>query len=421
MDPEDATTPELPGRHLGRAPRRSPALGLSEADHSRFLWQRARLLSGTTLSFAIAAELTVLLAVFAPGAMTTTGLGITLSLILMHLAAHVMLAGRPSMFRVLTAFGLGQAVMLVLWNDPAGKTAVPTITAVIAIAGWGLGSVATILVSTRGETLILAGLFAGTLAHLMIALHSLQTSVFAPLVLVLGSWAVSLAFGIWLNQTFPRIMRRISGIGGAYLAERQGSEREAQRHRDARLLHDTVLATLTLLAHSGRGVDENALRAQAASDGKLLERLRTGEEVHPQASGDYLLTTTEASAPDYELKLLRERFERAGLTVAIHGSANLSAYTHSGQAILLALAEALENVRRHAGVSTADVTLSETDTVVRAVVTDSGVGFDPNAERDPNRLGMSESIIGRVGEVGGTARVFSAPGAGTTIMLEVPR
>ncbi|RLP76106.1 histidine kinase [Mycetocola tolaasinivorans] len=439
MEPEDATNTEpfgfglraapetepppareLPGRFLGRAPRRSPAHGLSEAENARFLWQRARLLSGTTLAFAIAAELTVLLAVFAPGAMSTTGLGIALALVMMHLAAHVMLASRPSLFRVLTVYGLGQAVMLVLWNDPTGITALPTSTAVIAIAGWGLGSVATILVSTRGDMLILLGLFLGTLAHLAVALHAIGHGMFAPLVLVLGSWAVSLAFGIWLNQTFPRIMRRIAGIGNAYLAERQGSEREAHRHRNARLLHDTALATLTLLAHSGRGVDEDALRAQADADRELLARLRKGEDVRPQASGDYLLTTATAAAPDQEVNQLRERFERAGLSVTVHGSAGISSYTESGQALLLALKEALENVRRHSGVSAADVTLSETESAVRVVVTDSGCGFDPGAA-GADRLGMSESIIGRITSAGGTARVFSAPGAGTTIMLEVPR
>jgi signal transduction histidine kinase len=68
----------------------------------------------------------------------------------------------------------------------------------------------------------------------------------------------------------------------------------------------------------------------------------------------------------------------------------------------------------------ADVTISQTDTVVRAVVTDAGVGFE-TAAIAAERLGLSESVVARLGEIGGHARVFSTPGAGTTVMLEVPR
>jgi signal transduction histidine kinase len=84
------------------------------------------------------------------------------------------------------------------------------------------------------------------------------------------------------------------------------------------------------------------------------------------------------------------------------------------------LAECLENVRRHAGVRDAHVTITDDDTTVRAMVTDSGVGFDIK-NVDEARLGLKDSVIGRLKEVGGSARLFSAAGAGTTVVLEVPR
>ena len=37
------------------------------------------------------------------------------------------------------------------------------------------------------------------------------------------------------------------------------------------------------------------------------------------------------------------------------------------------------------------------------------------------RLGVAESVIARLRDVGGNARLFSTPGAGTTVILEVPR
>ncbi len=89
-------------------------------------------------------------------------------------------------------------------------------------------------------------------------------------------------------------------------------------------------------------------------------------------------------------------------------------------AFLLALAECLENVRRHSGVTEAHVTITEDEKIVRALVTDSGVGFDIN-DVDDAKLGFSESVVARLRDVGGNARLFSAPGSGTTVVLEVPR
>jgi signal transduction histidine kinase len=71
-------------------------------------------------------------------------------------------------------------------------------------------------------------------------------------------------------------------------------------------------------------------------------------------------------------------------------------------------------------VNEAHVTITEDEAAVRAVVTDNGAGFVP-AEVPEGRLGYRESVVGRLREVGGSARVFSAPGSGTTVVLEVPR
>jgi signal transduction histidine kinase len=54
------------------------------------------------------------------------------------------------------------------------------------------------------------------------------------------------------------------------------------------------------------------------------------------------------------------------------------------------------------------------------MITDAGVGFTLD-DVDSARLGFKESVVGRLKEVGGHARLFSAPGSGTTVVLEVPR
>jgi signal transduction histidine kinase len=55
--------------------------------------------------------------------------------------------------------------------------------------------------------------------------------------------------------------------------------------------------------------------------------------------------------------------------------------------------------------------------VARVYVRDRGPGFDPVVAR--GRHGISESILGRIEAVGGTAELRSEPGRGTEWKLEV--
>jgi signal transduction histidine kinase len=71
-------------------------------------------------------------------------------------------------------------------------------------------------------------------------------------------------------------------------------------------------------------------------------------------------------------------------------------------------------------VTEAHVTITEDSKMVRAMVTDSGVGFEIT-DIDEAKLGFTESVVARLRDVGGNARLFSAPGSGTTVVLEVPR
>jgi len=109
-----------------------------------------------------------------------------------------------------------------------------------------------------------------------------------------------------------------------------------------------------------------------------------------------------------------------GLQVNWHGSARLLLPAEVLDAFLRAISECLENVRRHAGVPEAHVTISDDEHVVRAMIMDQGVGFD-QALVDEGRLGLKESVVARLQEVGGSSRLFSAPGSGTTVVLEVPK
>jgi len=238
-------------------------------------------------------------------------------------------------------------------------------------------------------------------------------------VLVLGC-VLAHAVGYLLSSSIPPALRQVAEVGRAHRAERQASELEAHRRQNARLLHDTVLATLTLLAHSGRGVSEEALREQARNDAHLLRQLRLGEPLFALPEAGYQPELVEETTLGTTLDSVKQRFDQLGLDVSWHGSARLMLPPGVLDGFLFAISECLENVRRHSGVVLAHVTITEDDRVVRAMVTDAGRGFEVDAVGS-ERLGIKESVVARLAELGGSARLFSSPGAGTTVLLEVPR
>jgi signal transduction histidine kinase len=89
------------------------------------------------------------------------------------------------------------------------------------------------------------------------------------------------------------------------------------------------------------------------------------------------------------------------------------------EAVLAAVRACLENVVRHSGATVAEVELISDNRQVTVMVTDRGEGFDPSVV-PADRLGLRSSVAERMAAVGGTAKVFSAPGQGTSVILSAP-
>jgi signal transduction histidine kinase len=92
--------------------------------------------------------------------------------------------------------------------------------------------------------------------------------------------------------------------------------------------------------------------------------------------------------------------------------------------ITAAVAAALDNVTRHAGPDArAWLLLEELDDTVTVSIRDNGPGIPDGrlaeAER-AGRLGVAQSIRGRIRDLGGTVVVTSIPGSGTEIELHIP-
>jgi signal transduction histidine kinase len=82
--------------------------------------------------------------------------------------------------------------------------------------------------------------------------------------------------------------------------------------------------------------------------------------------------------------------------------------------------EALGNAMRHSAAKRIAVKLGGADGRLFMQVTDDGCGFDPaGPEVRGQRLGLT-SMEERATELGGTLKVTSELGAGTTVRLEVP-
>jgi len=387
---------------------------------SRIQKERDRLLAMTARNIGLTATATSLLCLSIPG---------TLPLPL-YLAAVVLLAclayaqfqlaslAHTEVWVVVIVVAGAAIVLLNLLPDvPLGPAA---LSAVGMIAGAAVASVAIPTVTSRGRVGLLVGASVATLAAESATLVLTDSQRGEPLIFTVAGWVALTATGVWLSRTVPRTLTRISTMSRAYRVERQASETEARRRQGARLLHDTVLATLTLLAHSGVGVSAGALREQAGEDAALLRQLRLGFTPDPTRSGDYKLKPVEESTLGNTLESVKQRFRRMGLEVNWHGTGQVLLPSDILDAFLLALGECLENVRRHSGVNEAHVTITDDETTVRAMVTDSGKGFDVSTI-EQGRLGFTESIVARLREVGGNARLFSSPGSGTTVVLEVPK
>lgn len=381
--------------------------------------ERDRLLQRTARVYGLSFTVVSLICLAIPG--SVTGLAVVLCLPLYAIVgfSQYRLGVSRSLGWILPAIAAGLAAIVIITVLTPGGPGAAGVSAAMQLAAASLASFAIVLTTEpiRRVVLVVAFLAVGGVTVTLLA--PTQPMLRTIPLLVLG-WTLATIIGFWISAGVPQAARRIASIGRAHRAERHASETEAQRRQGARLLHDTVLATLTLLAHSGVGVAEDAMRQQAADDARLLRQLRLGATPSPQSSGVYQLEKVEETVLGTTLESVKQRFGRMGLEVSWHGTGQVLLPTDVLDAFLLALAECLENVRRHSGVTEAHVTITEDETMVRAMVTDSGVGFTLD-DVDSARLGFKESVVGRLKEVGGKARLFSAPGSGTTVVLEVPR
>jgi signal transduction histidine kinase len=188
-----------------------------------------------------------------------------------------------------------------------------------------------------------------------------------------------------------------------------------ERERLARDIHDSVLQVLALVKRRGAGLPGEAgeLARLAGEQEAALRTLVTGRSAPP----------VDEHA-EVDLMTLLEPYASATVSIASPADA-VRLPSRVATEIAAAVAAALDNVTKHCEPGTKVWVLVEDEPAeVTVSVRDEGCGIP--AERldqaqEQGRLGVAQSIRGRIADLRGTVEITSTPGQGTEVELAVPR
>jgi signal transduction histidine kinase/phage shock protein PspC (stress-responsive transcriptional regulator) len=252
----------------------------------------------------------------------------------------------------------------------------------------GVGTRAATLRLALGAVLVVAGI-------LLLVVQ--QTDMLLLGSTLLAAVAVLVGVGVVFAPWGVRLWRDLD-------AERAARARESERADIAAHLHDSVLQTLALIQ-------------RRAGDGPEVVRLARAQErdLRSWLYGSAVDDPTTMAARVTAMTAEAEDVHGAVIEVVTVGDRPVDERT---AALLAALREGVFNAARHADGAIRVYVESGPDGV-EAFVRDRGPGFDLSAVPE-DRLGVRESIIGRMERHGGSARVLTAPGDGTEVRLLLP-
>lgn len=202
---------------------------------------------------------------------------------------------------------------------------------------------------------------------------------------------------------------------------------EEERQRLAQELHDDPMQTLMFLVRSlGQLADHpdlpphlaDPVRRGSALTGEVTDSLRKViRGLRPPVLDDLGL----AAALRH---LTREVGEHTGIRVDLRVTGGPRLAAEQELALYRVAQEALSNAVRHARTRTVHVSLRVGETATILTVTDDGQGFTTNPSHEPRDAGRGGlGLIGmreRLTWLGGTLRIRSRVGRGTTVQARLP-
>ncbi|MEV6291861.1 DUF5931 domain-containing protein [Streptomyces sp. NPDC051896] len=238
-------------------------------------------------------------------------------------------------------------------------------------------------------------------------------------------WVASIAIGYVVE------VARASERTLARALEIEAATRE--RERLARDIHDSVLQVLAMVqrrgaviggeaAELGRLAGEQEVALRTLVSGGLLPVSRVSED----AAAGAVVRAVEEPDDDgpMDLRALLAPYAGARVSLAEPGGP-VELPRPAARELAAAVGAALDNVRRHAGErARAWILVEDEPDEVVVTVRDDGPGIPEGrlaqAEGE-GRLGVAQSIRGRLRDLGGSAELVSVPGQGTEVELKVPK
>jgi signal transduction histidine kinase len=212
------------------------------------------------------------------------------------------------------------------------------------------------------------------------------------------------------------VVGHVARLAAGLEAERQHADRaeaaSRERERLARDIHDSVLQVLAMVARRG---------LEAGGEAAELGRLAGQQEAALRA---LIGVESATESGDVDLSALLVSFATDWVTV----SAPAGPVLINGKAaeeVTAAVRAALDNVRRHCGEQAHAWVLVEDELdMVTVTIRDDGPGIAEGRLAEAaadGRLGVSQSICGRLRDLGGSADIRTAAGEGTEVTLRLPR
>jgi signal transduction histidine kinase len=347
---------------------------------------------------------------------------------------------RAAFLTLLTVWGFGGMLYLVLWVATLDEVADRRVEPVVSIRAAGLGLAFIGLLFLFGAV----GLWPNALLVLTTAALSFGTAAITdpsspgPLAALvnpgvervgkarLAAGVLLLVVGIVMLST---VVGRVFEFGMVFLAvfltglgvvvafgpwvrrlltdlseERSERIRQEERAEVAAHLHDSVLQTLALI--------------QRTDDPQRMSMLARHQETELR---DWLYGTAPLDGVDLVSTALKQAAARVEEDFQIPVEVvTVGDYPVDDRArsTVAAATEALVNAAKHSGADRVSVFLEVSDVALEVYVTDQGSGFDPDAV--PNdRKGIAESIRSRMEKVGGEVEIESETGEGTDVMLRL--
>jgi signal transduction histidine kinase len=251
-----------------------------------------------------------------------------------------------------------------------------------------------------------AGAVAIAMAALLRYVLAAVSGTSAPATWVLLALVAAALTALGIVLLVAGSMRFALGLG-----EQRGRAAERERHR--RDVHDTVLQVMESLALPAPG--------DALDPVGSLDQVRRTARAHAlrlrlSLDGD---AAAEPGGLEHRLGALAVEMTAEGLRVDLVTLAKPADVPESVvNALHDAAREALRNILKHAKTTRAVVCLEGREGAVTVSVRDHGIGFDVHACRAG--FGIENSIHARLAEIGGGARIDSAPGQGTRVVLSAP-